>query len=390
MYQLLKGGSRVDSELQAGRAYVERLRAKGQTDAEISTRLQAGGWQPDLVRELFAGLGPPATSSAPTDGEADGGSTVSTGFIPLSFDRGLPNEQLRSPSGEFGLYETMDESVTNHILVLTKRGRIQWQAGMGRDTPLQCAVSDAGFVVVSADTETEKLTGDLFVFAPTGERILKKRLSACINCCGLSKASDLAWCITLMNPDNEAHSNKLFAFVLDPPGQLLRIEEPYGEIEDLRLVGNEVVVSTVALAGLDYRYSVKGKLLNEQEIIEKEKQARLSDAFQYGEGYALLHIVEARLSKTEFDEMPVEEQGLMQALLRRASECQISDNTKAKAQRDLGEMALSCGNREQAVLHFGRAVTFNPRVGVKKKLQALEKDLSAESERNGAGRGDRN
>lgn len=412
----------MDSELQAGTSYVERLRAKGQTDAEVSKRLQAGGWPPDLVRELFAELGPYLPEETVTEGRAEARTTVAYGWptwwhsnveldsdlygllsnsvkVVVTYPDGSQEElksdpsssseserrPLCSPNGEFCLYRESGENREQNVLVLTRNGRVQWRANVGRSDPLHCALSDTGYVVVEADTPTDSLTGDIFVFAPTGERILKKRLSACINCCGLSEASDLAWCSTLMNHDKESHSKKLFVFALNPPGQLFKVEDFYGWALEVRLVGNEVVFGG-ADGGLQYRYSLKGKLLNAQEI----EQARLSNAFRDRDGQGLLAIVEARLKATDFGKMPAEEQGLMQALLGRVSGCQISDYVKAKAQRHLGEMALFCRNKERAISHFRQAVAFDPKVGVKKRLQALEKDVSTESERHGAGNGDGN
>lgn len=416
----------MDSELQAGTSYVERLRAKGQTDAEISKRLQAGGWPPNLVRELFAELGPYLPEEVVTEGWAEARTMVAYGWptwwhsnveLDSELDRDLyellsnsvkvvitypdgSREELKSdpssssksesrplcsPNGEFCLYM---ESVVNseqNVVVLTRNGQVQWRANVGRSHPLQCALSDAGYAVVSADTPTDSLTGDLFVFAPTGERILKKRLSACIACCGLSEDGALGWCTTLDHPDNKEVANKLFVFSLAPPAQLFKVEEFYGWAAEVRLVGNEVVFGRTD-GGLQYRYSLKGELLNAQEI----EQARLSNAFRDRDGEVLLEIVEARLKATDFGEMPAEEQGLMQALLGRASGCQINDYAKAKVQRHLGEMALFCKNRERAISHFRQAVAFNPKVGVKRRLQALEKDVSTESERHGAGNGNGN
>lgn len=414
----------MDSELQAGTSYVGRLRAKGQTDAEISKRLQAGGWPPDLVRELFAEVGPYLPEETVTEGRAEARTTVAYGYptwwcsndeldrdlyellsnsvkFVITYPDGSQKElksdpssrsksesrPLCSPNGEFCLYMDWGENTEQNVLLLTGNGRVQWRANVGRSDPLQCALSDTGYVVVSADTPTDSLTGDIFVFAPTGERILKKRLSACIDCCGLSEASDLAWCLTLMNPDNESHSHKLFVFALNPPGQLFKVDKLDLRDWDMEvgLIGDQVVFGG-ADGGLQYRYSLKGKLLNAQEI----EQARLSNAFRDRDGEELLAIVEARLKATDFGKMPAEEQGLTQALLGRASGCQIGDYAKAKAQRHLGEMALFCGNKERAISHFRQAVAFDPKVGVKKRLQALEKDVSTESERHGAGNGDGN
>jgi hypothetical protein len=290
--------------------------------------------------------------------------------LPLSFDG---SEQLYSPSGEFGLFDSMDDRAARHVLVLTRRGRAQWRVSLGRSSPLEGAVTDSGHAAAATDTPTESLTGDIHVFGPTGEQLIKKRLSACVHQCGLSGDAALAWCVTLNNPDKEQDSNKLFVFSVNPPDRLFRANEPYGRIEEVWLEGSEVVVTTEE--GLRYRYSLQGKLLNEEELIGKEESARLSAAIREGDGYTLLRVAEDRLKGTSPDEMTPQDREAVGQLLERASESRISDYTKAKTHRYLGEIALASGQRAKAVSHFRKALAFNPKVGLKKQVQALEKEL---------------
>jgi tetratricopeptide (TPR) repeat protein len=138
------------------------------------------------------------------------------------------------------------------------------------------------------------------------------------------------------------------------------------------LEGSEVLVSTGE--GLCYRYSPKGKLLNEEELVEKEEEARLSAAIREGDGYTLLRVAEGQLEKTPLGEMAPEKRDAARHLLEQASESRISDHTKAKAHRWLGEIALASGQKAKAVAHFRKALELNPKVGVKKRLEALGKD----------------
>jgi tetratricopeptide (TPR) repeat protein len=249
---------------------------------------------------------------------------------------------------------------------------VQWQASLGRSSTLEGAVTDSGYVAVCADTPTEALTGDVYVFGPAGERLMKKRLPACVNQCGLSGDAAVAWCVTLRNPDAEAASNKLFVFSVKPLARLFTVGQPYGRVEEVWLEGSEVLVSTGE--GLCYRYSPKGKLLNEEELVEKEEEARLSAAIREGDGYTLLRVAEGQLEKTPLGEMAPEKRDAARHLLEQASESRISDHTKAKAHRWLGEIALASGQKAKAVAHFRKALELNPKVGVKKRLEALGKD----------------
>ena len=448
-------------QLSEARAYVDRMRARGKTDAQIATKLRGAGWDDSsLELVLHNGTVRPETSKA-----------VAQGWIDWCSDHeaAMAGEGLYSPSGEFYLYHTSASDFEQYLLVLSRRGQVQWEANIGPNQALEGAVTDAGFAAASIQAGIgEGLVGDLRVFAPTGELILRERPPAHLRSCGLSGDAVVAWCVTAQNPDNKAYSDKLIVFLLNPPKQLFRVEGPYGEIDDIRLAGSEVVVRSTVDGDLDYRYSLTGKLLNEEEVAEKEDRARLAAAMREGDGYtllqaaekrldgtpplamtpeerdsvaklleridqcgvvgktkaiafrhladialasgdkakvasysrkadarmdlavrvalrdgdgyALLDFAEQRLKDTAFDKMAQEEQTLVCRLLERACECRVSDNTLAKVNRHLGEIALACGEKQQAVSCFRRALQLNPKVGVKKKLQALEKGLSGGGE----------
>ncbi|HLG13811.1 MAG TPA: hypothetical protein VJH03_04690 [Blastocatellia bacterium] len=58
-------------------------------------------------------------------------------------------------------------------------------------------------------------------------------------------------------------------------------------------------------------------------------------------------------------------------LLHRALKTEISTNTKAQVCRSLGEMAEDSGNIEAALAHYQEALVYNPKVGVKRKVDAI-------------------
>lgn len=431
----------MTSPLDEARAYVEGMRARGKTDAEIAARLRGGGWGEELIEEL---LEPPPAHPAPSPTQSPDVTRLALSedavlLTLLSSQEAPPVEQpgrksrvargwptwwgppaerdtrqanldslleivlhgpagdtifdtqagsvspsqvrahdkpLLSPSGEFGLYVDLDGGSDKLLVVLARGGHVQWRARMGHCSTLECAVTDSGYVIVSADTPSESLDGDVFVFAPTGERIMKKRLQAFIGDCGLSGDAALAWCTTCDHPDNEAVANKLFVYFLHPPAQLFKVDEPALSIEEVSLAGDEVVVSTVGKPDLSYRYTLKGKLLNEQEIAQKEAMALLVHAFSKRDGYPLCREADMRLEATPFEEMTAEGQAVVRLLLERIRGCQVNDNRKGRTHRCLGEIALSCGDKRQAASHFRQAIGFNPKIGLKRQLQELEKELS--------------
>lgn len=380
----------MDNKLAAVHAYVERMRSNGKSDHHIIEGLRKAGWSDDLILRLSGTLKVPLSDGTlVTESPADPAtpsivepeSRVSRGWCPLSL---ADDGQLRSPSGEFALVHDTEETGTHsdacvHYVVLTRNGQEQWRAEFGRDYPTECAVTDSGYVAVTAETQTEALTGDFFVISPAGQELINVRLCACLNHCGLSNDGSIAWCTTMNNPDDEDCANKLLVFSLDAPGELFRVEDRLGSVRQIWRAGAEVVVSTEE--DLYYRYSLKGELLNAQEVDEKEQETMAARAFADGDGYFLVEMAEERLRRTEFAKLSIDEQSLVVRLLERATECQISDSTKARVYRHLGEIALGRGKTAQTISHFRQAITFNPKIGVKKRLEALERELPGDKER---------
>lgn len=391
----------MSGQFDEAKAYVESMRAQGRTDVEITNVLKAAGWGEEQINQLFRRPEPvvsedtavsptlveqpPRTITlvrrtsvqAPTPAtKEERPRTVSFGYWPDE------QERLRSPNKEWSLYCTTDEAVKRHVLVLIKGSQIQWQFPLSQTSqgsPGACALTDTGYVVITKDsyvTATQSVTTNLLAISPTGEQLLNKRLSVGTDACGISSDAAFVWCKTL-NSDKEAYAKRLFVFTLNPPKLLFNVKVPYGGIEEVSQAGDEVVVITDA--GLDYHYSLKGELLNEQEIGQREGQARLVTALEKRDGYAIMQIVELRVKETALDKMTQDELSLLQQLTERASECEISAYTKAQVYRYLGEIALACGAKRQAIQSFKRALELNPKVGVKKQLAALEKDLQSET-----------
>jgi len=366
----------VSRQLDEAKAYVENMRASGMPDNEIARALKGAGWREEQVQELLrrpeqadlleASSTSPAAERGDRLSDPEEKGPAYRGSIPMSLDGA---EQLRSPSGEWGLYSDLDEG--RELLILSRNGQVQWQIPAGRGGWQDGAVTDTGYVVAST------LPGGLTVFDSTGKQVLKKRLPTGIYCCGLSKDSALAWCITLRSPDNEAYSNKLVVFRLSPTKELIRTEEPYGEVSDVRLAESEVAVSVDL--GVEYRYSLQGDLINEEELSEQLPRAAFNSALRASDGYSLFRWA-ARFGFAEVHRYVDQgELNTIRQLIERTAEAETSNNSKAVIYRGLGEIVVSCDEKRQALHFFRQALSLDPKVGVKKQLAALEKDLQGET-----------
>ena len=96
-----------------------------------------------------------------------------------------------------------------------------------------------------------------------------------------------------------------------------------------------------------------------------------------GKPWGLLNIAEARLSQTPAEQMNSEQFNEVSDLLSEAvKRLQGYDSRGAQAERQLGELKLLRGDRREALEHLKRAISLNPKVGVKKLIAKLETELN--------------
>lgn len=102
---------------------------------------------------------------------------------------------------------------------------------------------------------------------------------------------------------------------------------------------------------------------------EKEEQERLAG----GTGYDWLAIAEARMKKLESSGVGLEQYREILSMLEAALTGGISPNTKAIVHKRIGEIQHKFGRDADAIQHFETAIKLNPKVGVKKLLDSLQK-----------------
>ncbi|MGL6524002.1 phage terminase small subunit [Aeromonas hydrophila] len=71
--------------------------------------------------------------------------------------------------------------------------------------------------------------------------------------------------------------------------------------------------------------------------------------------------------------------GLLCAYLELLTHCDIFDQVRAKLHKAVGRAALAEGFKEQAAQHYRRAIELHDKVGIKKELEVLERELKKNS-----------
>lgn len=69
---------------------------------------------------------------------------------------------------------------------------------------------------------------------------------------------------------------------------------------------------------------------------------------------------------------------LLNSYMSRLANCDIFDQVRAKLHKAVGRAALADGLKQQAAEHYRRAIALHDKVGIKKELEVLERELKRE------------
>jgi hypothetical protein len=255
-------------------------------------------------------------------------------------------------------------SGSGRVLML-QGDRVLWARDVER--PNDGAVSDNGYSIVNDGRLGEGLKGTFYAFAQDGSVLVRENFQANLFKGGIALDGRAAWCTTLAS-DVDEDSNKLVAFTLVELGQKLRIPQPRLEILGIRLLENGVELQA---ATLQYRYRWTGDLINSAEAQRAEEQA----IYESGSCFELMALAERKIGHHPPREVTAADRTWLEALLRRVTEKnEAGPLLVARADRLLGEIALACGEKQDAAAHFRCALALDPKVGVKRVLGKLEKE----------------
>ena len=78
---------------------------------------------------------------------------------------------------------------------------------------------------------------------------------------------------------------------------------------------------------------------------------------------------------------------LLNRYLALLADCDIFDQVRAKLHKAVGRACLADGLKQQAAEHYRRAIELHDKVGIKKELEVLERELKKEQQPDATGGG---
>jgi len=112
----------------------------------------------------------------------------------------------------------------------------------------------------------------------------------------------------------------------------------------------------------------RNKLLNK---LPKPTEAEIREQIENASGYELIRMAHTKKIKNI---QSFQEYKDIIELLNKALAKDISDYTKAETHKWLGEIYLLDNNAEKAIFNYEKAISYSPKIGLKKKLDSLKKN----------------
>lgn len=305
-----------------------------------------------------------AVQAKPTADTAPGHVDVAGGFLSASsINKQAPARAwVRSwndatPDGRRGGHR--EEGEGRYVLLDVKNNAVV-DGRMPR--PNNGVVADNGTFCLEDWHCGSTLSGTFHVFTAQGLPIITKVLTANILQSGISRNGLLAYCLTANSPTEDGR--KLALYDLKEGVELFAVTPRRGYerigFDEQRL---ELVVK--AVGGGEYRYGADGALLDEEGA-----DRALLNSTNYVD---VILTAETMLKDGSGD---VELQKVVAALIRaRALGADDNPGWKATALKVQGLAHEGLGEVSEAIGCYGQALSLNPKIGVKRKMNALVEQL---------------
>lgn len=225
-------------------------------------------------------------------------------------------------------------------------------------------IANNGNFVIASNMPREGLSCVLNAYTPSCSIIVQKRVLALLFNNGISPSGDYAIWQTCNNPDSDV-GNKLFFIDLINKRTAWAIPPEPGRADDYEFDDEKRILRLIYRAGQSYKYNYDGKFLDAEKL---ETNLLTSDL-----SYEVLWAVEDKLkskSVTASDYPKLIE--YLEAALKKRPEAL----TESSIYRRLGEMHYELGDFPLGKKEFENALRLNPKVGVKRILAKINKELN--------------
>lgn len=231
-------------------------------------------------------------------------------------------------------------------------------------SPEEGNVADNGNFVIASDVQPEKLSSVLNAYSPEGELLIRLKVRALLVNNGISPSGYYAVWQTANNPDSTDGNTLIFFDLIKRKSSWAVPPEP-GWASHYEFDDANQILNLLYRAGQSYRYSYAGEFLDAEKLETNLLNSNLP--------YEVLRAVEDKLgSGTITTAEHPKLIGYLEAALSKRPE----PDTKSSIYRWLGEMHYALKDRAKAVDYLEKALELNPKVGAKRLLGKIKKEMN--------------
>ena len=242
--------------------------------------------------------------------------------------------------------------------ILLRNKHLIYQTDMQR--PFKGAVSNDGVAAIYDIGFGESPKGTFYVLDAAGKPIIRYHKGASYPTPGIMDKGELSWLST---------GDELLFFSLPKRGLLFQLIE-HQPPERVEIVDNHLHVT---LRSITRQYDSSGKLLNSDEVAEGELKWLLENGDSFSlETKAVDMLDNLKSEGRQRQSVMTEIVLLLETALKRTND----DTVKARIHRRWGEAAEAIGDKVGAKKQYVQALRYDPKVGVKRALTSIEKELA--------------
>jgi len=223
-------------------------------------------------------------------------------------------------------------------------------------------ISKNGTFIFNDYFSKEEFGGTFFAIGVDGKILIQKKLKANLGNNGISDDGNNAVCQTWYSKISPEDSNKLFFFDLINQELKWSCEPESGNADSFRFDRENGVLFLDYNDGKCYRYNFDGVFL------DSEKWGK--DKAENANGYELLVIADGLIESINSSNSDLNQYEEAFSLMKRALEKGVSEYTQSTVHRQFGEIYLKFSETAEAINHFEKALSLNPKIGLKKILNS--------------------
>lgn len=259
----------------------------------------------------------------------------------------------------------------NGILIFFEDNKYKYQLGLQR--PNNGKIAENGTIVIEEWLFSDDLVGNCLSIDKKEKILINHRVNANLLNCAISKEGNYALFQTAMS-ENHEDGNKIFFFDLNEKklvwvrdNILFAHEKEKGGVKKYIIDEELNIINMYYNNNYIFKYDFEGNFIDEK----KHKDLRLKVADRYD----LFNIINENFNDLDNANANIKEYIKLESFVEKCLKSDISDNTKSKLSRRIGEIYLKNKNEKEALIYFEKALKYNPKIGIKRKYEKLKKQL---------------